>query len=69
MYPIEGVDLRELVEQCKVDFDNEKQIIEINKKVTVVMTASEAKEHYNSLLRHTGRSRKKTGKEYEKIYS
>lgn len=65
MEPIEGVDLKELVEQCKIDFDKEKQIIEINKKVTVVMTPEEAKEHYNSLLHHTGR-RREMNEEYYK---
>lgn len=57
MNEIEGIDLKQLVEECEVEFEKEKQIIEINKKITVVMTPEEAKEHYDSLLRHTGRRR------------
>jgi hypothetical protein len=63
MEPIEGVDLKKLVEQCKTEFDKEKQIIEINNEVTVVMTTEEVKKYYDSINRSCGRRRRDTGKE------
>jgi len=50
MEPIEGIDLKELVKQCKVEFDEEKQYVEIDKKI-IVLTSREVIEHLESLER------------------